>query len=79
MLDRHYQKLEALSCVRWAEAREKRLSQEKQKQASIDGEMIMCVDTDAAQADRAGTVEHFAIDRRTLVNLSITLSASNQG
>lgn len=45
----------------------------------IDGWGIMCLDTDAAHAAGRGTAQHRCIDRKALVNLSITLSVSNQG
>lgn len=62
-----------------ASCRRKGLSKAEHKQDSIDVWMIIRLDTDAAHADRAGTVEHFIIDREAFVNLSITLSESNQG
>lgn len=45
----------------------------------IDGWRIMCLDMDAAHPASQGTAQHRSIDRKALVNLSITLSVSNQG
>lgn len=70
---------EAALRTRRTAAGDKGCEQVMWKLVSIDGWRIICVDTDAAHAAGAGTAQHRTIDRKALVNLSITLSASNQG
>lgn len=63
-----------------ADSREERAEEAKWELVSIlMAGRIMCLDTDAAHAAGQGTAQHWTIDRKTLVNLSITLSVSNQG